>query len=80
MNFVSASLLNISNDSKRRKWENTSRLRRFFLLSESLAKWFMGVYVVMEFDVMSIVTTKLTEFCAVIQNLDVMLDITTNMW
>lgn len=39
-----------------------------------------GGYVVMGFDVMLIVTTNPTEFCAVIQNSDVTLDITTNMW
>ena len=39
-----------------------------------------AVYVVIKLDVMSIVTTKLTEFCAVIQSPDVTLDITTNMW
>lgn len=37
-------------------------------------------YVVIKLDVMSIVTAKLTGFCAVIQNSDVTLDITTNMW
>ena len=55
-------------------------LAAFFPFERIPGKAVYGVYVVMEFDVMSIVTTKLTEFCAVIQNLDVMLDITTNMW
>ena len=52
-------------------------LAAFFAFERILGK--VG-YVVMRFDVMSIVTTKPTEFCAVIQNSDVTLDITTNMW
>lgn len=55
-------------------------LAAFFAFERILGKAAYGVYVVMEFDVMPIVTTKPTEFCAVIQNLDVILDITTNMW
>ena len=55
-------------------------LAAFFAFERILGKAAYGVYVVMKFDVMPIVTTKLTKFCAVIQNLDVMLDITTNMW
>lgn len=46
-----------------------------FAFERILGKVVYGGYVVM-----SIVTTKLTEFCAVIQNSDVTLDITTNMW
>lgn len=51
-----------------------------FAFERILGKVVYGGYVVMRFDVVSIVTTKLTEFCAVIQNSDVTLDITTNMW
>ena len=50
-------------------------LAAFFAFERILGKVVYGGYAVM-----SIVTTKLTEFCAVIQNSDVMLDITTNMW
>ena len=55
-------------------------LAAFFAFERILGKVFYGGYVVIGVYVMSIVTTKSTEFCAVIQNSDVMLDITTNMW
>lgn len=55
-------------------------LAAFFAFERILGKAVYGVYVVIKLDVMSIVTTKLTGFCAVIQNSDVTLDITTNMW
>lgn len=55
-------------------------LAALFAFERILGKVVYGGYVVMKFDVISVVTTKLTEFCAVIQNLDVTLDITTNMW
>ena len=55
-------------------------LAAFFAFERILGKVVYGGYVVMRFDVMSIVTTKPTEFCTVIQNSDVTLDITTNMW
>ena len=55
-------------------------LAAFFPFERIPGKAVYGVYVVIKLDVMSIVTTKLTEFCAVIQNSDVTLDITTNMW
>lgn len=54
-------------------------LAAFFAFERILGKAAYGVYVVMKFDVMPIVTTKSIEICAVIQNLDVMLDITTDM-
>ena len=55
-------------------------LAAFFAFERILGKAAYGVYVVMKFDVTSIATTKPTEFCAVIQNSDVTLDITTNIW
>lgn len=54
-------------------------LAAFFAFERIPGKAVYGVYVVMELDVMPIVTTKLTEICAIIQNLDVTLDITTNV-
>ena len=54
-------------------------LAAFFAFERIPGKAVYGVYGVMELDVMPIVTTKLTEICAIIQNLDVTLDITTNM-
>ena len=55
-------------------------LAALFAFERILGKVVYGGYVVMKFDVMSIVTTKPIEICAVIQNLDVTLDITTNIW
>ena len=55
-------------------------LAAFFAFERIPGKAVYGGYVVMKFDVMSIVTTKPIEICAGIQNLDVTLDITTNIW
>ena len=55
-------------------------LAAFFAFERILGKVVYGGYVVMRLDVMLIVTTKPTEFCAVIQSPDVTLDTTTNMW
>ena len=55
-------------------------LAAFFAFERILGQVVFGGYVLMGFDVMSIVSTNPTEFCAVIQNSDVTLDITTNMW
>lgn len=55
-------------------------LAAFFAFERIPGKAVYGVYVVIKLDVMSIVTTKSTEICAVIQNSDVILDVTTNVW
>lgn len=54
-------------------------LAAFFAFERIPGKAVYGGYVIIKLDVMSMVTTKLTEICAVIQNSDVTLDITTNM-